>query len=141
MPNKRKPVSRAVAPAVWTDGKDPAARRAWEAFERGDREPLIQIWQRHINEPIPPILHQIILGLIEQASISIKRKPGRPYMTSRVHNDAERAELAKAALWLRKLKPRMSVEHARRLVASYAGITYSERLIKQYCLDYNRSRK
>lgn len=136
MPTKKKPVSRAKAPAVWTDGKDPGVRKAWKAFERGDREPLIQIWQRHINEPIPPTLHQIILQLIEQSSISIKRKPGRPYLTSRVHNDAERADLAKIVEWLCKIKPSMSVEHARSLVKDYNGVSVSERLIKQYCLDY-----
>ena len=137
MPNKKKSVSRTKAPAIWTGGKDPAVRKAWKAFERGDQEPLIQIWQRNTNQPIPPTLHEIILRLIEHASISIKRKPGRPYLISRVHNDVERAELAKIVLWLRKIKPSMTVEHARRLVKDYAGISVSERLIKQSCLDHN----
>lgn len=135
MPTKKKSVK---APAVWADGKNPEVRKAWRAFESGDRQPLIHIWQRHINEPIPATLHQIILRLIEQASISVKKKPGRPYLTSRVHNDVERAALARTVSWLRKIKPSMTVEHARRLVKDYAGISVSERLIKQYCLDYNR---
>lgn len=130
MSNKNKPVSRARE-SVRTDGKS-TVQNAWQAWERGDRKPLLQIWDLYLNDRIPPELHHIMIRLIEHASIVTKRKPGRPRYSSRYHDDAKRAEIVGTVLWLRKIKPGMTLEHARQLTADRYNVSASQ--IKQYCL-------
>jgi hypothetical protein len=136
---KKKQVSRAKVP-VRTDGKDSIVWTAWKAWERGDRMLLLQIWDCYFNHQIPPDLHVIMRRLIEHASMPVtKREPGRPKHTTRLHNDAERERIARNVDWLRKIQPGMSKKHARQRTAEWLNLDdRSERLIKQYCLDFAR---
>ena len=139
---KKKPISRAKVP-VRTDGKDSIVWTAWNAWERGDRMLLLQIWDCYVNNQIPSDLHDIMRRLIEHGSMPsptvTKRKPGRPALTTRLHNDAERERIVRNVNWLLKIKPGMSRTHARKLTAQWLDLDdRSERLIKQYCLDFAR---
>lgn len=134
MPNKKKQVTHARAPER-TDAKDSSILIAWKAWEQGDRHLLLQIWDCYFNDRIPPDLHDIMGRLIEHASLPLavtKREPGRPKLISRYHDDAQRAELVRTVSWLRKIKPGVSLEHARQLTADRYNISAS--LVKQYCL-------
>lgn len=145
MPTKKKPVSRAKTSAR-TDGSDLSVLNAWTAFELGDRAPLLQLWRRHRNKPISHYHHHRMLQLIERVPIKIKKKGGRPALTSRMHTPTQRAALAQTVEWLLKIKPflktpsRMTVEHARHLVAEGTRLV-GDSSIKRYCLDYNRTRR
>lgn len=137
MPNKKKTkVSRATV-SVKTKGTDATIWDiAWRAWVRGDRHLLLQIWDCYGNGQIPPNLQDLMRHLIEHASIPspamTKRKPGRPRLTSRIHDDAQRAEIVRTVKWLRKIKPCMSCDHARELTAERYGVSAS--LVKTYCL-------
>ena len=136
---KKKPAIRAKVP-VQTNGKDSIVWTAWNAWNRGDRMLLLQIWDCYSNDQIPPDLHDIMRRLIEDASMpSPKRTPGRPKLTTRLHNDAERERIVRNVEWLLKIKPGMSKTHARHLTAQWLNLDErSKRLIKQYCLDFAR---
>ena len=151
MSTKKKPVSRAKN-SVQTEGPDLSVlNAALTAFEQGDRTLLLQLWRRHRDKPLSPHLHHFMLQLIERVPIKIKKKVGRPALTSRMHNPAERASLAQTVAWLLKIKPllknpsRMTVAHAQHLVAgrTHLEVTHSagvgDSSIKRYYLDYIRS--
>lgn len=131
---KKKPAIGAKAP-VQTNGKDSIVHTAWNAWKRGDRMLLLQIWDCYLNVGIPPELHHILRRFIEYASIAppvTKRKPGRPPRTTRYHDDAQRGAIVRNVSWLLTIKSGMTIEHARELTADHYGISAS--LVKQYCL-------
>lgn len=114
-------------------------QQAFKAWLRGESTLLLQLLELHKNQ-IPAQLHDILHDIVRYASMPTppmpKRGRGRPKGTSRVHNDTERAEVIKTVAWLRKIKPSMTVTHARKLVADRYGISPSS--VKQYCLNHSR---
>jgi hypothetical protein len=137
---KKKPVSRAKA-TVQTNGKASILWTAWNAWARGDRMLLLQIWDCYAKDPIPPDLHVILRRLIEHASIVTtvtKRKPGRPTLTTRLHNDAERARIVRNVEWLLKIKPGMTKGHARHLTAQWLNLNDRSESVKDWGRVENR---
>lgn len=135
MPSKQKPVKKVP---IQADGKDSSIRRALDAWGQGERLLLLQIWDCYSNR-VPPQLYDALRSILEHASMPVppmpKREPHRP-KGSQLHDDAQRAEIVRTVDWLRKVNPRMTKTHARKLAADFHKT--ADRQVKKYCLDQSR---